>query len=366
MYKRKKFKVIKIYPGIFMIKLPLPEVKPDHLNVYFFCGDTKTGGTNTLLDTGMKQTGPVLEAALASIGFTLGDLDQIVVSHGHYDHYGAAAWIRKRSGKNIPVIAHPDEAERLAAANGLGITLPFLYPYLKITGLPFHLRMAVIYTALLFKSYTDGIQPDILASDGDDIMVGSYKATILSASGHSRGSLCIWLENEKLLFSADLLLAYLPHTDPYLMHLKGGKERCNQADYYKSIGRMEALSPDYVFPGHGDILSDLPVIISNYHKEYLKKDAKILKAIKKQERTVYEIAKKLFPKALKTGNGFPIYIVVSEIYSHLQLLVQNGYVDAFRKKKVIFYRAVEFETLYDRYQAANRYQTAKNYDWKSL
>lgn len=348
MDKRERFKVVKIHPGIFMIKLPLPEVKPDHLNVYLFCGDKKAGGTNTLLDTGMNQTGPVLEAALASIGLALSDLDQIIVSHAHYDHYGAAAWIRKRSGKDIPVIAHPDESERMAAGNGLGITLPFLYPYLKSTGLPFSLRMAVIYTALLFKSYAGCIKPDMLASDGDDIIVGSYKAKILSAPGHSRGSLCIWLENEKLLFSADLLLAYLPHTDPYLMHLKGEKEICNQVDYYRSIGRMEDLLPKYVFPGHGDVLSDISLIISNYHKEYVKKDKRILSALKQKERNVYEIAKILFPKVIKSSKGFPVYIVASEIYSHLQLLVNYGYVVTFCKRGVVFYKAVKFETFYNR------------------
>lgn len=59
-----------------------------------------------LLDTG--QSGNVLIHNLIQGGFSLNRLDAIVISHGHYDHFGGILKLLKFLGRPIQIILHPD------------------------------------------------------------------------------------------------------------------------------------------------------------------------------------------------------------------------------------------------------------------
>ncbi|MBN1498458.1 MAG: MBL fold metallo-hydrolase, partial [Spirochaetes bacterium] len=85
MKKKQRQRHEEIYPGIFRIILPLAGTKPGPVNAYLF-----TGKPVTLIDTGTLKSAPVLERELGAIGLTFADIDQIVLTHGHIDHYGAA------------------------------------------------------------------------------------------------------------------------------------------------------------------------------------------------------------------------------------------------------------------------------------
>ena len=68
--------------------------------------------------------------------------------------------------------------------------------------------------------------------------------TVLSTPGHSRGSVCLYLEDEAVLFSGDTLFAgSCGRTD-----LPGG----DWATITQSLGRLREIEADLrVFPGHG-------------------------------------------------------------------------------------------------------------------
>lgn len=308
-----------IHPGIFRLRLPLPGGKPDHINAYVF-----TGSHPLLFDTGMHQSAVHLENALAGLGLSFSDLECVILSHRHFDHYGAAADILKRSGKSIPMIAHPSEAPYMAAQNGLGLSIADLWQWLTVSGVPFRYKATVTLVALLFKTFARKIQVNHFSSEDESILAGDYQARIIEAPGHSEGVLCLYLPGENLLFSSDHILPYLPHSDPFLFHLKGGIERFNQEEYFKSLKSMADLGPSKVFPGHGDPICDMEAVLAGYHKEYLKKDRRILAFIQSEPATAYEIACGLFPRVFKRLNGFAVYIAVSEVYTHLQVLVRDG------------------------------------------
>ncbi|HET8988625.1 MAG TPA: MBL fold metallo-hydrolase, partial [Humibacillus sp.] len=65
-------------------------------------------GQVTLVDMGLKSSGPKVIAALAAIGSTPSDVTRLVLTHAHPDHAGGAAHVAARTGRSFDI--HADDA----------------------------------------------------------------------------------------------------------------------------------------------------------------------------------------------------------------------------------------------------------------
>ena len=83
---------------VFKITLPTPYPVGD-INVFVVKGDALT-----LFDTGCKtkESKDVLEKGLQEIGLHLNDIDQIILTHHHLDHYDGLDFFEK----DVPVYGH--------------------------------------------------------------------------------------------------------------------------------------------------------------------------------------------------------------------------------------------------------------------
>ncbi|MBA3781623.1 MAG: MBL fold metallo-hydrolase [Nocardioides sp.] len=66
-------------------------------------------GQVTLIDMGLKSSGPKVIAALSSIGSGPSDVTRLLLTHAHVDHAGGAAHVAKVTGQEFGV--HTDDAE---------------------------------------------------------------------------------------------------------------------------------------------------------------------------------------------------------------------------------------------------------------
>ncbi len=66
-----------------------------------------------LLDAGMPQTAPLIEAHIAALGFNIHDVKVLLNSHAHYDHAGGLAQLKRDSGAIL--VAGASDAPILAA-----------------------------------------------------------------------------------------------------------------------------------------------------------------------------------------------------------------------------------------------------------
>ena len=80
-------KIVEVHPGIYEIFLPLPS-RPTIINVWLF----DCHGAWALIDTGMRLPDSIqtLEEALATVGIKVEDLDVLIGTHHHPDHFGAS------------------------------------------------------------------------------------------------------------------------------------------------------------------------------------------------------------------------------------------------------------------------------------
>ena len=100
----------------------------------------------------------------------------ILLTHGHFDHIGAAESLKRLY--DIPVYAYETEREILTTEKNLGSMVGMRGLYLEA---------------------------DTYLTDNQLISLGGMDFKVLSTPGHTVGSCCYLLEEEEVLFSGDTL-----------------------------------------------------------------------------------------------------------------------------------------------------------------
>ena len=123
--------------------------------------DTKEG--LILIDPGMPETLWIVLDNIRELGFDERDIKVILISHGHYDHAGAALDLARLTGAKI-YIGKQDRKmvngqEDTSLAEFLGV------------------------------KYTGFFEPDFLLNDGDIVTLGDTSVLCLSTPGHTDGTM---------------------------------------------------------------------------------------------------------------------------------------------------------------------------------
>ena len=140
----------------------------------------------------------------------------ILLTHGHFDHIGAANALRSRY--SIPVYANEQDLYLLKD------TTRNRARYHKVTQEDYH------------------VVPNHFIKEGDVLALDELRFQILETPGHTKGGICAICGD--LLFSGDtLFLGDIGYT-----HFQGG----SYSDMEDSLRKLRDLSGDYtVLPGHG-------------------------------------------------------------------------------------------------------------------
>lgn len=144
-----------------------------------------------------------------------GKIDKILLTHGHFDHIGAADALRRSTG--APIYVMEQDA-------------PFLKdPELNLSGMMG--EPLAPFTA------------DLLLKDGDTISLGGIKLQTIHTPGHTIGSCCYLTDG--VIFSGDTVFCgSVGRTD-----FPTG----SGSTLLASVKRLAALEGDYqIFPGHGE------------------------------------------------------------------------------------------------------------------
>jgi hydroxyacylglutathione hydrolase len=182
-------------------------VGPFQENSYLVTDDVT--GRSVLVDPG-DEAPRIIRMAEAKQA----QIEAIWLTHGHLDHIGAVAAIKREW--DVPVLLHPDDlvVYRRGALSAARYGLPFEQP----------------------------ADPDATLEDGQVLELGAARFTVRHMPGHSPGS-CIFVGADvviggDLLFAGSIGRTDLPFSNPDAMDA--------------SLASLAALDPGLaVYPGHG-------------------------------------------------------------------------------------------------------------------
>ncbi len=302
--------------GIERVGLPTP----------FRVGDVNCwlllGSPTTIIDPGtmIPESLARLEDFLHDAGLGFADIDQIVVTHTHLDHYGAAGWIAEKA--DAPILVGRPDAHRL---------FPYERDYtaayvdmLASFGAPDSVSDSMAGARRSMRSLVERPAPERIErlDDLDTIDAGGRSWLIVQTPGHSVGHIAMY--DDDVLVSGDHLL---PHITPNplieLTRNAGGTfvRRRSLTEYMASMDRFVEFDPAWALPGHGDAFTDVPRLIGNMRDHHRVRSAEVVTDLDRLGRaTVYELAISMFSDL----DGAAILLGLSEAVGHLDLLVAAG------------------------------------------
>ncbi|QYG94413.1 MBL fold metallo-hydrolase [Iamia sp. SCSIO 61187] len=278
------------------------------------------GSTTTVVDPGMMWSDSTsqLQAFLTVAGIGTADVDAVVVTHGHPDHFGAAGWLAELA--DAPVVCGRAELTKLRGEFGRTQRSELS----ERVGIPGSLRadLATFYDGV--RSLTTPIADHRLlpVDDLDPIELGGRTWTAHVTPGHATGHLSLHDPAGDMLLSGDHLLGHIT-PNPVLEpddDVPDGRRR-SLSEYLGSLDRFTAMDPGLVLPGHGSAFTDVPALVAHTRDHHAARALDVLDIVRScGQPTAFEVAIVMFPEL----EGFSRMLGVSEALGHLDLLEDDG------------------------------------------
>ena len=187
-----------IAPGIFLIKVPLPENPLKQLNSYLILDEDRPA----LVDVGFNriECEQVLRRALDGFGLDFQDID-VLATHSHPDHVGNLDRIWRPS---MRVYAHMHSFEEPRIMNKLQSST-FL-PIVDAVTLCAESQRQPSRVFSTDLSAVKGDYPVTYLKDGDIFRRGSYRFQVIETPGHHMTHICLYDEASKIMLTGDHVL----------------------------------------------------------------------------------------------------------------------------------------------------------------
>ncbi len=193
----------------------------NNCNTYLIDGPAKI-----LIDPGHFHLFDHVVVQLRALDMEISDIDLVLVTHAHPDHFEAAQYFKNQPGLFAVSMQDWGMIQEMGKQMGPAFDL-------------------------------EANAPDFFLEPGD-LNVKGVELQVMQSPGHSPGSVALYWPAQKALITGDVLFRDgLGRTD-----LPGG----NGALLKNSIKELETLDSEWLLPGHGNIVSGKADVRANFKR----------------------------------------------------------------------------------------------------
>jgi glyoxylase-like metal-dependent hydrolase (beta-lactamase superfamily II) len=245
-----------VLPGVWRIRLPCPWPGVPHVNAWALAA----GDGVVLFDTGIggDQGERQLEIGLRAAGFRLDQVELLVCTHAHTDHYGAAGtvvdgaacelWMHPGWEHIRAIVEDPDHAweRRIEVARQSGVPRRALDRYEERRDEPPMIDRIV--------------EPDrdLAAGVAVETDVGTWR--VYETPGHAPSHVILHEPERRLMISGDHILGRVS------LFFDHGHSPDPVGEYLASLDRIETLQTDLCLAGHGRPFRDVDAKIAAHRR----------------------------------------------------------------------------------------------------
>lgn len=275
----------------------------------------------------LVDTGPLTDVAwdglrhgLARHGLSVADVERVLLTHGHQDHFGLAARIERAGGARL-LGGRLDRGHFRGRRN-----TRLLLEALTRAGFGALERLAMSAMTVAVDHFAEPLSSwDELA--GGEVLPGDgWSVVVRSVPGHTPGSLTFEVPEAGVIFTGDTVLRDItPNAivdeDPE----KPGEAFRSVSRYFESLDAIDA-GASTMLTGHGRRIPDFVAHRAKLEGKYAFRTGQIERALAGPPKTVADLCRKIFP----TVRPMDLYLAYSEVLGFLMYLEDLGRAERIR------------------------------------
>jgi glyoxylase-like metal-dependent hydrolase (beta-lactamase superfamily II) len=305
--------------GIHRLAIPTP-FQVGRINAYLI-----EDSPLTLVDSGPNSGKALdeLEQALAARGHAIEDIELLVITHQHIDHFGLASILARRSGAEVaaldtlaPYLRDFNESTELDDR--------FAQQTMLLHGIPADIVTALRAVSASFRAWGSAVDVTRPLHDGEQLQLRDRVLRVHHRPGHSPSDTVLHDESRSILLAADHLIKHISSNPLLSRPLNAGPDFSGPrpqalVNYIASLQLTRAMNLSLVLPGHGEPIADHVALIDQRLRLHDRRAEKIYGLIAVAPRTAHEIAIELWGNIAVTQ----AYLTLSEVLGHLDLLLSE-------------------------------------------
>jgi glyoxylase-like metal-dependent hydrolase (beta-lactamase superfamily II) len=280
----------------------------------------------TLIDSGPNSAKALdeLEQALAAHGHAIEDLELLVVTHQHIDHFGLAAILARRSGAQVAALRGLDRRLRDFRTEA-ELDDRFAARIMLRNGVPSDVVTALRAVSASFRAWGCTVEVDRPLVEEEALELRDRTLRVLQRPGHSPSDTVFWDARRSLLIAGDHLLSHISSNPLIARPLEAqgdydGPRPEALLTYLASLRQTRAMELELVLSGHGVPITDHVALIDERLRLHERRAEKIHGLIAERPRSAYELAHALWGNVAVTQ----AYLTISEVLGHIDLLLETG------------------------------------------
>lgn len=303
------------------VKKSAQEIYPISLPTPFLVGPVNTylikGEALTLVDTGpfTKETETKLEYELGVLGFSMKDIELVILTHHHPDHIGLVH-------KFMPyakIAGHPKLKPWLKKDKDfLERTMEFYTEMYFSHGVPEKWIEKMRQKNEQFMTFTEKAELSTELIEGSQIE-GLSGWTVMETPGHAQSHISLFREKDGTMIAGDHVIEHISSNAIIEAPYQHGEERPKTLLQYRD-SLKRCLTSNYIYSGHGKTIENPKELIQKRLDDQLGKAFSFKRKMGKGPIQVFDLCKEVYPQLYQKQTS----LTFSETLGHLDLLEEKS------------------------------------------